>query len=366
MLFPRLRVARLRRASCFLSRGKDFEKMERKLASIQRVLAIEPIENADAIELARINGWQCVVKKGEFAPGDLGVFLEIDAVPPDSEVFRFLWLPKSGEHIERPAKFRIRTMKLRGVLSQGLLLPLNQFTFDGVAEGADVTELLGVGKYEPPVPQGMGDFRAHFPAFIPKTDEMRVQSVPGVLDELRGLPYVATLKYDGTSATFCIDPRDGEFHACGRNISLKEGNNLYWRIAGKYGIEEILRRTPHLAIQGEICGPGIQKNRLNLKELTLFVFNIYDFQNACYMSHDEVRAFALENGFTFVDVVEEGASFAHTQESLLALAEGKYPGTSNEREGIVIRARRETFSTVLGGRLSFKAISNRFLLKEGE
>jgi len=343
--------------------------MERKLASIQRVLAIEPIENADAIELARINGWQCVVKKSEFAPGDLGVFLEIDAVPPDTDVFRFLWQPKGaaiGEVTLRPAKFRIRTMKLRGCLSQGLLLPLSAFDLGVVVEDDDVTATLGVGKYEPPAPQGMGDFRAPFPGFVPKTDEMRVQSVPEVLDELRGLPYVATLKYDGTSATYVIDPRDGQFHACGRNISLKEGDNFAWRAARKYDLEEVLRRAPHLAVQGELCGPGIQKNRLNLKEVSLFVFNVYDFQKARYLPHDEARAFALESGLTPVEVVEEGEAFAHTQESLLALAEGKYPGTGNAREGIVIRPREERYSPTLAGRLSFKAISNRFLLKEGE
>src|SRR5437016_3921436 len=100
--------------------------MERKLASIQQVLEISPIENADAIELARINGWQCVVKKGEFRVGALGVFFEIDSIPPDTEVFRFLWTPKETppEPGTRPATFRIRTMRLRGCLSQGLLLPL--------------------------------------------------------------------------------------------------------------------------------------------------------------------------------------------------------------------------------------------------
>ena len=308
------------------------------------------------------------MKKGEFAPGDLGVFLEIDSIPLDTEVFRFLWLPKSGvsqgETIERPAKFRIRTMKLRGALSQGLLLPLAELNLENAQEGEDVTGVLGVEKYEPPAPQGMGDFRAQFPAFIPKTDEMRVQSVPEVLDELRGLPYVATLKYDGTSSTFVFDPRRNEFHACGRNFSLQDGENFYWRAARKYNLEEILRSSPNFAIQGEICGPGIQKNRLNLKDVSLFVFNVYDFQNARYLSHDAAREWLAANNLTPVETVESGAEFSHMQESLLALAEGKYPGTQNEREGIVIRPREETFSPILGGRLSFKAISNRFLLKE--
>lgn len=349
--------------------------MERKLASIQRVLHIEPIAGADAIELARIGGWGCVTKKGEFKVGDLGVFLEIDAVPPDRKPFRFLWQrkPKEGEiaseSTERPGNFRLRTMRLRGALSQGLLLPLSAFDLGKVSEGDDLTERLEITKYEPPVNAmrgGGSDFRAPFPGFIPKTDEMRVQSVPAVLDEMRGLPYVATLKYDGSSATFCIDPRDGEFHACSRNQSVQEGDNFTWRAARKYDLEATLRRQPNFAIQGELCGPGIQKNRLGLGEIALFVFGVYDIENARFLPHDAMRGWAQENGLTPVEEVETGEFFAHSQDSLLRLAEGKYAGTSNEREGIVIRPRQETVSAALAGRLSFKAISNRFLLKEGD
>lgn len=350
--------------------------MERKLASVQRALEIVQIENADAIELVRINGWQCVTKKGEFQVGSLGVYLEIDSIPPDTEMFRFLWTPKPkmdengnvipvDEPVTRPEKYRIRTMRLRGALSQGLFLPLSAFDFaDEVEESEDVTERLGVGKYEPPVPAGMGDWRGPFPAVVSKTDEMRVQSVPEVLDEMRGRPYAITMKYDGTSATYLIDPRLGEFHACGRNHSIKDGENLYWRMARKYDLEAVLRRCPGYAVQGEIVGPGVQKNPLGLSELSLFAFNVYDMANARYLSHDEARAFLADNGILAVETLETGEAFGYSLEEVLAKAEGKYPGTKNEREGIVIRPQEETFSPTLGGRLSFKAISNRYLLKE--
>lgn len=351
--------------------------MQRKLASVQRVLNIAPIAQADAIELVQIQGWQCVTKKGEFRAGDHGVFLEIDAVPPDTKPFRFLWTPKqptgeqdnltpaAAEPVARPDKFRIRTMRLRGALSQGLFLPLGELGLPGdLPDGEDVTEQLGVTKYEPPAPAGMGDWRGPFPAFVPKTDEMRVQSAPTVLDEMRGLPYVITLKYDGTSATFCLDPRDDSFHACGRNQSIADGPNLYWRMARKYDIPAALRRRPNLAVQGEIVGPGVQKNRLGLGEVCLFAFNVYDFERAAYLDHDDARAFLAQSNIPAVETLETGDAFAYTQNYLLALAEGKYPGTSNEREGVVIRPRRETYSPTLNGRLSFKAISNRFLLKE--
>jgi RNA ligase (TIGR02306 family) len=341
--------------------------MHRKLASIQRVLAIDPIPNADAIELARINGWQCVTKKGEFTVGDLGVYFEIDSIPPEIDLFRFLWTTKDtvpGTPAPRPEKFRIRTLRLRGALSQGLLLPLPAFELGEVSEGDDLTEQLGVGKYEPPAPAGMGDWRGPFLAMVPKTDEMRVQSVPTVLDEIAGKPYVITVKYDGTSATYAIHPQTGEFHACGRNQSIREGSNLYWNMARKYDIEAALRRSPHLAVQGEIVGPGIQKNPLGLKEVALFAFNVYDIPRGSYLSHGEAEAFLTDAGIPMVGVLTEGDSFGYRLSDLLTLAEGKYPGTENEREGIVIRPQTEVYSPVLGGCLSFKAISNRYLLKE--
>ena len=350
--------------------------MQRKLASIQRVLEILPIANADVIELVKINGWQCVTKKGEFRVGDLGVYLEIDSIPPDIGQFQFLWQPKlkadeSGQLaattvVARPDNFRIRTKRLRGELSQGLFMPVTAFELGNVTEGDDLTEALRVEKFEPPPPQGMGEFRAHFPGFIPKTDEVRVQSEPRVLDELRGQPYAITLKCDGTSSTFVIDPRDGEFHACGRNMSIIDGDNLYWRVARKYDLEAKLRRQPHLAVQGEIVGPGIQKNRLALRETSLFAFSVYDITAARFLDHEAARRFLADNEIPAVAVIEEGDSFQHSQESLLALAEGVYPGTKNEREGIVIRPRVEQRSVSMLGRLSFKAISNRFLLKDGE
>lgn len=174
------------------------------------------------------------------------------------------------------------------------------------------------------------------------------------------------MKYDGTSATFSIDPRDGEFHVCGRSMSIKPGENIYWRVARKHDLERALRRRPHLAIQGEVVGPEIQKNRLGLKETSLFAFSVFDVSAACYLDHDDARAVLAEVGVPTVEVLEQGDSFQHTQETLLALAEGAYPGTQNEREGMVIRPRREMLSTALNGRLSFKVISNRFLLRHGE
>ena len=127
-----------------------------------------------------------------------------------------------------------------------------------------------------------------------------------------------------------------------------------------------MQKFPHLVIQGEICGPGIQKNRLDLKTVSLIVFNIYDIKNARYFPHPEAHKFCLDNGLTPAEVIEIGDSFQHHQASLLTLAEGKYLGTTNEREGIVIRSLELMHSNILAGRMSFKAIYNRFLLKEND
>lgn len=333
--------------------------MTRKLASIQRVLALHPIPTADAIELAQINGWQCVVKKGDFKVGDLGMYLEIDAVPPDRPMFDFLM---KGQ--KRSASFRIRTMRLRGALSQGLLMPLALFPECGSDEGADVTDILGVHKYEPPAPDGMGDYRGPFPALVAKTDEIRIQSFPDLLEELRGLPYVCTLKCDGTSSTFCM--WEDSFHVCGRNHSIVESENIFWIVARRYNLPEVMMEYPHLALQGEVVGPGIQKNRMGLKSVELRAFNLYDMHLGQPLDHDECFTFYDKHNIPAAPVVEEGDCFSHSMESLLQLAEGYYPDTKNEREGIVVRPRVGQFSQVLAGRLSFKAINNRFLLNGGD
>lgn len=341
--------------------------MKRKLASIQTVLGIESIANADAIELARIQGWQCVVKKGEFRAGDLGVFLEIDSVPPDEPRFHFLWRPKDGTPIAQPPTFRLRTLRLRGVLSQGLLLPLSIFPELPLAllPGSDVTEALRIGKWEPQLPLN-DEVDGPFLPGVPKTDEMRVQSVPEIIAELAGRPYVITVKCDGTSATYGIHRHSGAFTVCGRNWSLKRGNNAYWHAAEKYQLETSLARHPEMIVQAELVGPGIQKNRLGLTGIQLAAFNVYDQKADRYLAHDEAGAFLKSIGVPMVEELERGECFAHDQASLLTLAEGFYAGTQNEREGIVIRPLVESVSQILGGRLSFKAISNRFLLKGGD
>lgn len=333
--------------------------MERKLVSIQVVDSIAPIEGADQIEQARVMGWTVVTKKGEFQVGDRCVFFEIDSILPDGAPWA---------EFMRPRNFRVKTVKLRGVLSQGLALPVNILQGDVPEVGIDVRERLGVTKYEPVMPgeREVRELAGGFPARVPKTDEIRLQSALGVLDEIRGKEFYVATKYDGSSATYFRD-LEGEFLACSRNWSVKPGDNHLWTVAKKYGLAE--RLPAGYAVQGELCGPGIQKNRLGLSGLDVFVFNVYDVKAGKYLEFQALLDFCKEHGLKTVPVervvrAEEAANYVHTLDGWLEASRGLYAGTKNRKEGIVVRPLVETYSPTLGGRLSFKVINNEFLLKD--
>lgn len=329
--------------------------MERKLASVQKVLEVNPIEGADKIEQIKVLGWSLVAKKGEFNPGSKCVFFEIDSVLPEKEWSEFM----------RPSNFRVKTRKMKGCLSQGLALPLSTWSvWDSEVEvGMDLTKRLEVTKYEPPTALGL-DIAGVFPYFIPKTDEMRIQSVPEVLEEMKGKEWYYSIKLDGTSGTYA--KYQGEFYECSRNYRMKPNCKYYGPIAQKYKLEEKLPEG--YAVQGEIVGESIQKNKLNIKGLDYFVFNVFDITEQRYLNLKGMQKFCVDYGLQTVPILIPQNPFwqDETIGSLLQLAEGKYDNTSNEREGIVIRPIEETYSSVLNGRLSFKAISNKFLLKGGE
>lgn len=325
------------------------------LASIQKVLEVHPIENADAIERIKVLGWQLVAKKEEFAPGDLCVYCEIDSILPEKPEFEFL----------RARHFRIKTIKLRGVLSQGIAFPLSFLPAGEWKEGDDVTELIGVLKYEKPVPLNMkGIVKGSFPSYVPKTDEVRVQSVPEVVNELVNAPLYITVKLDGTSATYAH--KNGEFDVCSRNLSLKEDEtNIYWKLAAKYDLLNKLKQKGNYALQVELCGPGIQKNPAGLKEVDIFAFNVFNIDEARYLDFEEFTAFCSECGVPVVPVIDARVVFKElTLEELLEMAKGVYDGTKTAREGIVIRPVKETYSEAIKGRLSVKVCSNDYLLKE--
>lgn len=351
--------------------------MERKLASIQKIVKIEPIEGADAIERATILGWQCVVKKGEFKPGDYCVYCEVDSLLPVKPEFEFL---RKSCFNPRLNGFRIKTVKLRGQISQGIAFPMSVCQMqmsnpegegsEYLPEGWDVTELMGIRKYEPEIHASLrGDVKGVFPSFMPKTDETRIQSAPDVLTRHPGFTFIATEKMDGTSSTFYV--KDGEFGVCGRNMEYKPTvENTYWEVAKKYELENKLKACGlNIAIQGEICGPGIQKNKYALSEFKLFVYHVFDLDSYKYLEHKAAKEFCRVAGLEMVPTVEENFTLEEKLpniEAAVAFATGKSLVNPNiQREGVVVKSLIESTDPELG-RLSFKVINPQFLLKYDE
>ncbi len=352
----------------------------RKLASIQTVNAVEPIPNADAIEKARVLGWWVVVKKGEYRPGDRVVYCEIDSLLPERTEFEFLragcfkpaQLGPAGE-VVLPAGFRIKTVKLRGQVSQGICFPLSILPAGAAnEESTDVTDLLGIRKWEPPLPVGLGGkVKGPFPGFLPKTDETRVQVLEPVLQRHRGKTFYVTEKLDGTSFTAFL--RQGEFGLCSRNLWMDEADqtSILVRLARGLELEDRLRAARRrlgfdLAIQAEVIGPGIQKNRYALPAVTLRVFNVLSVDAYRLLDHgamlDVLGELALEPVPQLGTVVLD-----HTVDELVAFAEGTSVLNPHvQREGVVLRPLVEEHDEDIGGRLSFKVINPKFLLKYDE
>lgn len=329
----------------------------RNLASIQRILDLQPIKDADQIEKAKVLGWQCVVKKGEFSVGDLCVYMEIDSLLPDRLEFEFL----------KPRGMRIKTIRLRGVISQGICFPLSILPFGVQAEeGDDVTELLGVLKYEPPISANLsGEAKGMFPSFIPKTDETRVQVLQELLTECRGLNCYISEKLDGSSATYYV--RYGGFGVCSRNLELKETEgNTFWKVARQFDFEEkLLRLGKNIALQGELIGEGIQGNKYKLRGQLVAFFNAYDIDDRRYYDYAEFVDLLDGLGLSSVPIIQTGFCLEPDIDFLLQLSVGKsLLNAQTEREGIVIRPMVEQRCDI--GRVSFKAVSPEFLLKYGE
>jgi len=334
----------------------------RKLASIQRITALEPIEGADAIEKACVLGWQLVVKKGEFQVGDLAIYCEIDSVMPDKPEFEFL----------KPRKMRIKTIRLRGQISQGICFPLSLLPEDfDIQEDADCTEVLGITKYEPPMPACLsGVAKGRFPSFIPKTDETRVQILQNMLDIYKGERCYVTEKLDGSSATYYL--KDGEFGVCSRNLELLEDSeNSFWKVARELDIENKLREIgKNIAIQGELIGEGIQSNRLQIKGHTVLFFNAFDIDTYKYLNYYEFSDLMNKLDLPVVPIISLDYVLENDIEAIVRMATIKSQICEKVwAEGIVIRPYTEKFDASLSseyftyGRVSFKAINPEFLLK---
>jgi len=378
----------------------------RKLVTIRRIDDIQPIKKADMIEVATIGGWKAVVGKGQFEIGETIIYCEIDSFLPIREEFEFLRKTSYLQMEDGSEGFRLRTLKLRGQISQGLVLKLdilnntivdnerlvlgfqsriggamcyphsddtrtytlgNGKTIIELNRGTDVTEILGVTKYEKPIPKELeGMVISYIEGRIHKTDEERIQNLTQDYEEMKQYSYYESEKMDGESFTsFLLDDR---FGVCTRELDLivpdEYSDDLprHLRFALKHKLEEKVRSFgTNIAFQGELIGPGIKKNKYNLEKLEVRLFNVFDIDTYTYFNKEELEEFAKRIGVEVCPVVNKSFKLPDTIDELLSHVDGKSILNKNtSREGSVF------VSIDSPERISFKVISNNFLLKGGE
>lgn len=347
-----------------------------KLASIQRILEINDIPNAQKISVCKILGFSAVVKKGEFKVGDLVVYCACDSILPFAPWSEFL------RDKNRPDRaIRVKTIRLRGQVSQGLVLPLSVIMDQPVFprslfEGDDVTEILGIKKWEKELAaELMGTARSNFPSYIPKTDEENIKSNPRILEELLCKHLYATIKIDGQSSTFYFN-QEGQFGACSRKLDLLPGtgrSNMWWRMVDKYDLENKLvgyfaTHGKHIAIQAEIFGESIQGNKLGIAGNEIAVFDVWDIDNQKYYNYPDIIQVCKELQLPLVPVIWENEFITESEtiESLTEKASKLVYPNGTPAEGMVVRPILETHSEVLGGSLSIKIMNPVFQLLYGE
>lgn len=343
------------------------------LASIVKIDRIEKHPNADQLELAHVKGWQCVIRLGEFKENSLAVYCEVDTWVPHS-IAPFLSKDKEPRMYEGVLGERLRTVKLRGELSQGLLLPLDVLDDTvSIIKGLDVTEFLGIKKWHAPVPTALQGEVWPWPSHIPKTDQENIQNIYGSLElqAIMDCEWIMEEKLDGSSCTIYVR-QDGDVGVCSRNFELKNNeanaNNAFILAAKRSGIMDALKEMkPGAAIQAELCGPGIQGNPYRLTEPKLFVFDVYWTVEKRYATHSERQYSLYRLGqmagseiaqVPFLGVLYDGLP---DLDGILNQADGASEINRNtQREGIVFKTRHLNEGRVR----SFKAVSNQFLLRQ--
>ena len=357
--------------------------MERKLASVQIISSLENIEGADKIMKATVLGWELVVLKHEFNVGDKCVYCEVDSILPDRPEFEFL----------RSKKFRIKTIRLRGQVSQGICFPLSILPKGDYKEGDDVTKILGIRKYDPQAEAEQREIdklneihknrlRKHFmryswfrrlvyrpqrlprPGFIRKTDEDRIQLFPRICEDERDTTFFATEKLDGTSASYFVVKKGWRYKygICSRNFQMVKKDNVYWRVSDKFGIEKILKGIIKVCgadmvfVQGEIIGPKVQGNKYKLDDLEFYVFNL-KIGHVWYTFPSRIH-FMLGGELSAVPLVTDSYMLPKTIPQAVEQAVGTSVLADIPREGLVIRNSKKN--------ISFKIINPKFLLKYDE
>ena len=348
----------------------------RKLVTIQKVHSIRPIDGADAIEAVSVQGWHLVAKKGEFKNGDLCVFFEIDSILPDLRTKREL----AGEEVTdddsvfefmRPRKFRVKTIKLRGQISQGLAIPPSTFPqLNGMrlVEDMELTERLGVRKYDPEAESLINGTGTKFKEGIRKTDETRVQSMKKSLRKVEGLNGYVAEKMEGSSTTFYLV--DDVFGVCSRNVDVDANSEKLddrWKLALEYKVEQLMRDYDakngigNFAIQAEMIGPGIQGNIYGLDKKEFRIFTFFKEREQRYSTYDELIHLIDETGLPLVPIIDDNFTITSDVDALVELSIGNSKIANRSREGIIIRTKEYTES---GEIFSCKAINPNYLLKQ--
>lgn len=357
---------------------------ERMMAWVATIDQVQNHPNADRLDLCRVGGWQVVTLRDEYKEGDRVIYISIDSWVP-TEIAPFLTKNLVPRVYEGVRGERLRTVKLRGEISQGLILPaetVNPALVTDWTDGTDLTEILGVLKWEPPISaQLAGQVEGNFPSFIRKTDQERVQncySEMAFLDNHQhgGIRWIVEEKLDGSSCTVFVnfkrDVAEGlyEVGICSRNFELKineenKDNTFVKTITDAGYLDQIHKLGRSIAVQGELCGPGIQGNKYKLERPTLFVFDVFLIDKHRYATREE-RWEILQSLMTLGVKVDEVPHLGSTQipgsiQECLTMAEGNSKiNPQTKREGIVFKTR----DVIEGQVVSFKAISNAFLLQE--
>lgn len=368
------------------------EQNKRKLVTVRKINALTEIPGADLISLSTIDGWQVIVKKTEFSVGDACLFFEIDSFLPLEPRYAFL---KKTTKFDGKEGYRLKSMKMRSCLSQGLALPLSLFPeITDPKEDFDYSEKLGVIKYDNEIQAysgkpGLksGKARGNFPSFIPKTDQPRIQNLTTYFSTLVDEEFEETLKLDGSSMTcykvsynpsrwdkfksfFGFKYPESHFGVCSRTLELKRTANAsqtfdnqgkesiydqsdFWSTAIKYNIESKL--PAGYAVQGELIGPKIQANHEKVIELQYYVFDVFNIKTGSYLLPQERREFCALHDIPHVPVVN--TSFKPLQlglDNLLKHVEGQSMNPGTISEGRVYKH--------ISKPITFKAISNKYLL----
>ena len=345
----------------------------RKLASIQVVWDVQPIENAEKIVQISVEGWKCVANKGQFKKGDLCVYFEIDSFLPVRPEFEFLRKSSYKNTNIMGEGFKLRTQKFMGVLSQGLALPVNTFPeITNISVGQDVTELLGIKKWEIEEKATTGgNVIGTLPYDVPHTDEIRCQVFDEYKEAFAGLEYYISTKMDGSSHSLSID-NDG-FHVCGHNYEYKDdGSSSFYEFIKKMQYENAMKHVVEvygmdtLTVQGEFCAPGIQKNPVRLKSPEWYVFTIRENGKRVGLQRMQELCDALGMPAVPIEEIDTDLPSKYpTVDALLERADGNY-ATGGRKEGIVIRPTEPVYNETIGGPLSMKVVSNKYLLKKSE